>query len=307
MWETVTLVLLAGASAAETARFAFELDGTWVGTVQLSRSGERYAYQSRQLFTHGWATAGVTRAAELTVDDASRIRGTEVVPESLWLWKRPAPGCRTARDELGGAEGELCVVEAAAGRARGSVFGERFEADYGPDDRLVELRLGHGRFVRLEVDARVAPPPDLFGQGFPIDGTAGALSLEPPAAAATAPGLKPWQEAKARALVERVHDTGAPDGAAEGRCLALARRYVVEARALGGDAAVVIGLVADKGRAYPHAWVRVGLTGGRALELDPSSLGRVAPETHLALPGAGKALLELLAGKARVVRRLGAR
>ena len=70
-------------------------------------------------------------------------------------------------------------------------------------------------------------------------------------------------------------------------------------------------LVVDGGPARPHAWVRVGLPGGRTVDLDPTSLDDVTPETHLPLavvePGgasleAGGRWLALLRGEHQVVR-----
>jgi hypothetical protein len=136
--------------------------------------------------------------------------------------------------------------------------------------------------------------------------------------------MTPWEATAARALAERVHvafpekGPGAADwregGDGEaGGCLAHALRFAAEAAALGQRVALVHGLlVVDGGPARPHAWVRVALAGGRVLELDPTSLDPVHPETHLPLAlvdprgsahEAGERWLELLRGTHRIVRR----
>jgi hypothetical protein len=88
------------------------------------------------------------------------------------------------------------------------------------------------------------------------------------------------------------------EGQDVGGCLAHARRFVAQAKAAGHDAELVLGLVVDGGRAYPHAWVRAGGT-----ELDPTLMRPVTAGEYLALDDAGQRYLELLEGTRRVVRR----
>ncbi|MHB8877088.1 MAG: transglutaminase domain-containing protein [Myxococcaceae bacterium] len=304
MWA---FLILAGLCAAPPpgagALYAFELEGTPVGTVLLSLEASRFSYRSRQLFSRG--EKSVTRSAVLQLDERRRIRGSGRVPESLWLWRRPPPGCVGGKDELTGREGELCADEVAGGKVTGTVFGERFEAEYRGDGELEELRLGHGRFVRIERADEVASPPDLFGEGFGIEGGQGVMVL----AGDRGPSSRAGRGAQgardsALALAREVHDSFSGNPGPGGRCLAYAQRFVARARERGQVAAVVIGLLEDGGRAYPHAWVRVAVAGGAAIEVDPSSLEPVSPRTHLALERGGSDLLDLLSGRARVTRRL---
>jgi hypothetical protein len=66
--------------------------------------------------------------------------------------------------------------------------------------------------------------------------------------------------------------------------------------------------VPGEARAYPHVWVRVRLTTGVLLDLDPTSLDEVGRSTHLALAAgaspqdAGALWLDVLRGGHRVVR-----
>jgi hypothetical protein len=226
-------------------------------------------------------------------------------------------------EELGGRKGEACVLRREGEVDEGKVLGADYRARYGGDGALVELRIGESRFVRLEGPARALDPPDLFGDGLPVSPGNGVLKIEPPISippAATA--LRPeWSEAEARSTSENVHgrfaekrpsgaDFGGGQGSDAAGCLGHARAFLAEAKTRGKSAAIVQGLLTDPGgaRAYPHVWVRVRLTTGASLDLDPTSLDEVSPSTHLALaagatPGdAGALWLEVLHGGHRVMR-----
>ncbi|HLL55615.1 MAG TPA: transglutaminase domain-containing protein, partial [Myxococcaceae bacterium] len=242
-------------------------------------------------------------------------------PSALWLWRTPVPGCVPGHEELTGRTGTLCAEPAERGAVRGTLFGEPFHATF-HGGRLQVLSLGDARFTAIPEGTEVAWPPDLFGKGVPVAGTGGVLALEPPRPQPQAPLRPGWSERDARALAREVHGAIADkrpsaadlsDEAAEGTgsCLAHARRFLRRAREQGRDAAIVHGLLALPGetRASPHVWVRVALTGGRTLDLDPTSLDEVGPSTHaaLAVEGAGAspgaAFLRLFSGQLRVVRR----
>jgi hypothetical protein len=315
MLALLSLLLLA---APERARFLFELRGVPVGTVELSwdaSSGE-YRYRSSHLFVRGQDRSALVRSAAYRLGPEGRTAGGEP-PASFWLWRQPPAGsCVTGFEEIGGKRGLLCLKRLGAdGAAAGTLFGERFRASY-RNGRLSALEVGDARFM-VAASGTAAAPVDLFGSGLVIEGGRGPLLLDPPRAAPSGPALAPWDEREARALAESVHasfsekrpsaaDLREPTADDDvGSCLAHARRFVKLAREAGREAIVVYGLLAD-GRAYPHAWVRVALAGGRALELDPTSLDEVTPSTHLALAAderaAGGLWLDLLAGRYRVRR-----
>jgi hypothetical protein len=159
----------------------------------------------------------------------------------------------------------------------------------------------------------------------PVEGEEGPLAFVP---AWPVPrrleGMTDWSAAEARKLAAEVHaafpekSPGAadwtPGGEGEaGGCLAHALRFAAGAARRGQRVAVVHGLlVVDGGPGRPHAWVRVGLPGGKTLDLDPTSLDAVRADTHLALAlvapegsarEAGERWLALLRGERRVVRR----
>jgi hypothetical protein len=205
------------------------------------------------------------------------------------------------------------------------MLGTSFVARYGAGGQLEVLEVGDSRFTLTAPGERLRPPPELFAEGLPVEGERGALAFTPPwPVPARLPGMTPWEAGAARALAERVHAAfpekkpGAADwregGEGEaGGCLAHALRFAKEAAALGQRVGMVHGLlVVDGGPARPHAWVRVALAKGGVLELDPTSLDPVLPETHLPLAlvdprgsslEAGERWLELLRGTRRIVRR----
>jgi hypothetical protein len=206
----------------------------------------------------------------------------------------------------------------------GTMLGQPFTARYDGRGRMEALEVGESRFTAVAPGVRLRPPPELFAGGLPVEGVGGPLAFSPPWPLEGRPDwLTEWREREARALAEAVHAAfpekgpGAADWSEKGEgeaggCLAHALRFAARAAARGQRVALVHGLLAvDAGPARPHAWVRVGLKGGGTVDLDPTSLDPVTPETHLALavagPGgpsveAGERWLALLRGEHRVVR-----
>jgi hypothetical protein len=324
------LWLAAAPAPPAEAHFLFAWRGVPVGSVTLSleEGGRHFRYASEHLHTREGHVAARRQQARLALDAHGAIRGTrQVLPQALWLWQGPPPpGCVQAREELTGREGPHCVLAARLGHVEGTLLGAPFEATYAPAGQLQALRVGSAHFRRVAPGLRLRPPPDLFAQGVPVEGAlAGALAFARPGppAAARPFALSAWHAGPARALAAEVHaalpdkrpsaeDLGlGEDGA--GGCLAHALRFARLAAERGQRVALVHGLLAEPGaaRAFPHAWVRVGLQGGATLDLDPTSLEPVTPATHLPLalaaPGsgdveAGERWLALLAGEYRILR-----
>lgn len=315
----------------DEALFVFSWRGLPVGTVHLALSpGARaFTYTSSHLHTREGHVGQVRREVRVPLGPEGRVEGRSSVPQALWLWHGPpALGCVTGREELSGQEGPQCVTAVRGRSVEGRVLGQPFQATYDAQGRMVELVLGDSRFAEVPPGTPLRAPPELFADGVPVGGAEGGpLAFSPPWPVETHPAwLTEWTPGAARALAERVHAAfpekgpGAADwregGAAEegeaGGCLAHASRYAALAAARGQRVALVHGLlVVDGGPARPHAWVRVGLAGGRTVDLDPTSLDEVLPETHLPLavvePGgasleAGERWLALLRGEHRVVR-----
>lgn len=292
----------------------------------LSSEPGRFTYTSLHLHTREGQVGALKREVRLEVDARGRVKGSEVVPQALWLWRGPPRlGCVTAREELTGREGAHCVAAVRGREVEGTLLGTLFRARYGVGGRLEVLEVGDSRFTAMGSGERLKPPPELFAEGLPVEGARGKLAFEPPWPVPTRlPGMTAWEAGAARALAQRVHAAfpekrpGAADwreaGEGEaGGCLAHALRFAAEAETLGQRVGLVHGLlVVEAGPARPHAWVRVALKGGGVLELDPTSLDEVRPETHLPLAlvepkgssrEAGERWLELLRGAHRILRR----
>ncbi len=319
-----------GGSAApqeETTRYVLSWRGVPVGTVTLAHTPGRFTYTSRHLHTREGRVEERVREAVLALDAAGAVEGTAgVVPQALWLWRGPpAPGCVTAREELSGRDGPHCVTAVRGPEVEGTLAGAAFRARYDGRGRMEALEVGESRFTAAAPGVRLQAPPDLFARGLPVEGERGALAFSPPLPVpARLEGMTDWSARAARALAAEVHAAfpekgpGAADWRAGGEgeaggCLAHALRFAAGAARQGQRVALVHGLlVVDGGAARPHAWVRVGLPGGKTLDLDPTSLDAVRADTHLALalvPAGGEAReagerwLALLRGERRVVRR----
>jgi hypothetical protein len=297
-----------------------------VGLVTLTQAKGRFTYASLHLHTRGGQVGALTREVKLAVDGSGRVEGSQSVPQALWLWRGPPSlGCVTGREELTGREGPHCVTAVHGRQVEGTLLGTAFRASYSEGGRLEVLEVGDSRFSVAAAGERLRAPPELFAQGVPVEGVTGALAFEPPwPVPERLPGMTPWEPRAARALAERVHAAfpekgpGAADWRAGGEgeaggCLAHALRFAAEAAKQGQRVAMVHGLlVVDGGPARPHAWVRVALASGGVLELDPTSMDAVSPQTHLPLAlvdpagssvEAGERWVELLRGTHRVVRR----
>ncbi|WP_233261667.1 lasso peptide biosynthesis protein [Vitiosangium sp. GDMCC 1.1324] len=319
-------------SPEEAARFVFAWRGVPVGTVTLSLATreKRFTYISRHLHTRGEHVGARVREVTLELGPGETVEGRPSVPQALWLWRGPpALGCVMGREELSGREGPHCVTAIRGDTVEGTMFGQPFTARYDARGRMEALVVGESRFTAVPPGARLRPPPELFSEGLPVEGEEGPLAFSPSWPLEARPAwLTGWKAGEARTLAEAIHASfpekgpGAADwnenGEGEaGGCLAHALRFAARASARGQRVALVHGLlVVDGGPARPHAWVRVGLAGGGTLDLDPTSLDPVTPETHLPLavaePGgssveAGERWLALLRGEHRVVRRPRAR
>ncbi len=316
---------LSSHAVKEEARFVFSWRGIPVGTVTLQRGEHRFTYTSRHLHTRGTHVGERVREVTLALGPEGKVAGRESVPQALWLWRGPpAPGCVVGREELEGREGPHCVTAVRGRQVEGTLLGQAFSARYDERGGLEVLEVGEARFTAVAPGVRLRPPPELFAAGVPVEGGVGRLAFEPAWPLPVGPALTAWRAGAARALAERVHAAfpekapGAADWGARGEeeaggCLAHALRFAALARERGQRVALVHGLLAvDGGPARPHAWVRVGLPGGGTLDLDPTSLEPVRPDTHLPLALAGpeesavevgERWLALLRGGRRVVRR----
>jgi hypothetical protein len=248
------------AAPEQVHRFVHLLGEAPVGEIELRRNDEGYAYRSRHYFRRGKISEERFESAAATV----------WASESLL---RPRPvGCWAVEDELSHRRGEACVVRSAGSEVSGTLLGDAFAARY-EHGLLQQLQLGESKFVRTESAVEFKDP---FGEGFSIKGQGASLSL--------VPRLKGARSARV-----------SPGGSNED-CLAAAQGWLAE-HPDGWE--LVLGLLEDEGRGWPHAWVRHRASGK---EVDPSR--PLAGARYLALPSAvaGAVYVELLGKRRSLVR-----
>lgn len=260
----VAVLLLLAAPAEAEHRFVHFLAGVPVGEIRLLRTGASYTYVSQHFFRRG--VSAVERFSPSGSDDPVWASESLLKPHPI--------GCWAVEDEITRQRGEVCVTQAGA-MTKGTLLGQPFAARY-TKGSLQELTVGDSRFTRQEGAVAFADP---FAEGLMVVGRGDALALLPPITGAR------------RAMPKRKGENE--------DCLAAAKAWVKEHR----DFEVVLGLVDDGKRGWPHAWVRHRETGE---EIDPSrpQIVDVTPR-YLALPTdqAAAVYLDLL-GKRRTLRRV---
>lgn len=268
------LLALVLAQAPDEAVWTLELGGVPAAVVRARREEGAFTWSVERLFRRADA-----RSVRLAVDGRGRDAQGRV-PEGLWFWKRPPPGCVQGVDEVSGRAGELCLEAFDGGVGRGRALGAPFAAAWSRD----------GTLARLEVSGAVYTPgaawtgKDPWAAGLAVSGKKGSLGLSPAVAGAALVDPPP-------------RATGAAPVTED--CLALAG---VEVARAAGKKEVVLGLVVEGDRAWPHAWVRA--LGSGAHE-DPSvPAGERPARAYLALPAgsAGRVYLDLLNGRTKLAR-----
>lgn len=185
-------------------------------------------------------------------------------PEVWWLSRKRPDGCVITTEERTHQSEEVCTREGG-----GTIARRPFTSHYDANGALNWLELSGVRFEAssAELPSRVDP----FAEGFEVTGDGARVQLQP--------------QSKGVESV-RVASLATED---EGSCLDVARAYVAKNR----NTTVVLGVVIDEGRAWPHAWVKTA----KGMHLDPT--GPPKPRQYLAFPSsdAGRLYLELLAQK----------
>lgn len=258
----MTVALALALVALGQTRYLFELDAVPVGTVELFLDGTKYTYRS----THAY------RRAKSVSADTFTLGAGKPVPEGYWLWRKPAAGCVEGIAELSNETGTLCADEVGVREVKGTTLKRAFTARYDAAGELEELKLGKSRFVRTDKPLVAGSP---YERGFAIEGKGKGLALEPPLEGARAAQPK---------------GTRTKPAPSDDSCLELAQQYVKE----HPEAQLTLGVVVEKGRAYPHAW---------AGEVDPSAKKGKSTDVYLELPReqAGALYVELLEGRRKLV------
>lgn len=270
--------LLALCLTAAPQRYLLTLGGAPMAELRVEVSGRTYRYAS----THFLEEGPKERARVFTLDAKGRVDGLR--PEVLALAKVPAVGCADVLEEVARAPERLCVTVVDDGVVTGTVAGKPFTARYDEHGQLTRFEVGAARWEATTKPA--SPPPadaNPFTRGFDVVGASGAVTLTPSLEGA-------------RRLTTPPVGVGDQPSVGRLRCLVAARRFVES----HPGATLVLGLVVEDGRAWPHAWARLG-----AGEVDPSVLPDdevLATRQYLALPSeeAGRVYLELLDGTRRV-------
>jgi hypothetical protein len=291
----------------ERTSYLFTLDGLPAGQVTLERSadGKSFIYRSEHVFGRGPALRKV-ESRTLVLDEAGRVAGTSATPVSLWLWTQPQPSCLEVVDELTGRTGQACSNAVSREELEGIALDEPFHAVY-RDAQLESLELGSARFTRLEDTPVLDGASGLWARGFALPGGRGQVGFEPPLSLPRQPAEP---STRGRTWAERTLKEFGPPTDAE-RCLESSQRLLGWLEERGVRGVLVLGLLLDAGRAWPHAWVRVSGPYEEPVDLDPA-WGRVAvPPGYLALQlvatgahglEAGQVYLDLVSKKRRLVR-----
>ncbi len=264
------LALLALAAAPLDATFVLTIDDVPAVALRVEARGATYTYESTWFLEEG----------ERVFSKQYPLGGQHPTPEVLALARRPTAGCRPVLEERTNTLEELCVT-VDHGAITGTVGGIPFSGTWGQDDQLQAISVAGVQWKRVASVPRVGPMVAPLLDGVAVSGTSGPVHLTP---------------AVDGAKVVHVVGIGDRESVGRTRCLTLARSVVQ--REPGST--VVLGLVIDGGRGYPHAWVRRG-----SGDVDPSVLpGETSERSYLELPRgvAGRAYLDLLTGAARLSR-----
>jgi hypothetical protein len=263
----VLVVTLTFLHAAPTT-WVQSIGGAPVGVMTLTRRGALMEYQvvhvfkrKRQRFHTRW------RVDANGLDEDGRLAELQALAQGQ-------PGCRPVREERSGRTEMLCL---SPGGRDGSIDGVsiRLGRTAGGALQTVEV-LGRDGHVVSRFEAKAASlqlRTDPFERGFAVTGHSGSTVVANDAA------IK-------RVDVSPVGEAQVSDD----DCLEAARR--VAAREGG---AVQLGLIVEKGKAWPHGWVRLP-TGGL---VDPTRTETGAEaRQYLAFPTDRAAMLylELLSG-----------
>jgi Transglutaminase-like superfamily len=292
----------------ERTSYLFALDGLPAGQVTLERSadGKSFTYRSEHVFGRGPALRTV-ESHTLLLDEAGRVAGSTATPVSLWLWTQKVPSCLEVVDERTGRTGQACSNAVSREEQEGIALDESFHAVY-RDGVLESLDLGPARFTRLREAAALDGATGLWTRGIPLPGGRGPLAFDPSLALPRQPSTPSARGRSWAVQVLKEFGTAQKDE----RCLEASQRLLAWMEERGVHGVLVLGLLVDAGRAWPHAWVRADAPYEEPVDVD-SAWGRVAePPGYIALQTvaagahgleAGQVYLDLVEGKRRLLRR----
>jgi hypothetical protein len=292
----------------ERTSYLFTLDGLPAGQVTLERNadGKSFIYRSEHVFGRGQLLRKV-EVRTLNVDAAGQVVGSSATPVSLWLWTQHQPSCLEVVDELSGRTGQACSNAVSREALEGIALDESFHAVY-RDGVLDALDLGPARFTRLEATPVLDGAGGLWARGFSLPGGRGEVTFEPPLSLPRQPAPP---STRAHAWASQTLTEFGPPADAE-LCLESSQRLLAWLEERGVRGVLVLGLLLDAGRAWPHAWVRASGPYEEPVDLDPAWSRVAVPPGYLALQlvatgahglEAGQVYLDLVSGKRRLARR----
>ncbi len=258
------LLLLLTALPSGSYGYTLELKGAPAAQVELEVKDDALVYRRTFFFRRGPQH-----------DEARFPRPDKPLLASFYLLALPKMGCVDARDESSPKKGKVCVTKINSDGVEGTLFGQKFKATYGDDQLLRTLELPTGRYLR----GRAYEGKDAFEEGFEVQGE-GELHVFPEVPGAL---TRPVASLKGVKL--------------SGNCLERAEALVAQSK---GKYELVLGVVEDGGKMWPHAWVVETET---RLSFDPT-LPNAEKREYLQLPlnEAGQLYLELLQGLRKLVR-----
>ena len=292
----------------ERTSYLFSLEGIPAGQVTLERSADAksFTYKSEHVFGRGSGLRQV-ESRTLSLDAEGRVVASTATPVSLWLWKQRPPSCLEVEDELTGRVGQACSNATSPEELDGIALDQPFHAVY-RDGLLESLELGPARFTRLEASPQLDGATGLWARGFALPGGRGQVGFEPGLSLPRQPSLP---SSRGRSWAERTLKEFGAAPAGE-RCLETSRRLLSWMEERGSHGVLVLGLLLDEGKAWPHAWVRASGPYDEPVDVDPAWGRTVVPQGYIALQmvaagerglEAGEVYLELVSGKRHLVRQ----
>lgn len=212
------------AATPRDARFIFEVAHVPIAELSVSVRGQRYQYQVRRFFD------------EAEVSSKTFVLSPQKpLPEVLALMERQSLGCHHVLEERTEQLEMLCVSSSTPKAMHGTLDGQVFTANYAADGALQHVAVGDARWVATD-ERPAAPAVNPFAEGIAVP--PGPLEVRP-------------QYQEARWLAQSPTGVGRVNTIGQRRCLELAREFIEH----NPDARLSMGLVVERGRAYPHAWV----------------------------------------------------
>jgi hypothetical protein len=275
-------------------------------TLERSQDGKTFTYLSEHVFGRGPALRSV-ESHTLHLDETGKVEGTAATPISFWLWVQKAPTCLEVVDERTGRTGQACSNALSREEQEGIALDEPFHAVY-RDGVLESLDLGQARFTRLRTQVAVDGATGLWASGIPLPGGTGMVAFEPSLSLPRQPSAP---STRGRTWAEKLlKDFGGAQK--DERCLEASQRLLAWMEERGVHGVLVLGLLLDAGRAWPHAWVRAEGPYEEPVDIDAAWGRLVVPQGYIALQAvaegahgleAGQVYLDLVTGKRRLVRR----